>query len=248
MVRSPQLIVCAEVTAGSCAEVASRYRTARWSPACRSVDLGAAHRPLAGIGRSAPAGRPVRRPSPRSLQPTPVPWSRKFCRSNTNGAPSRSTTACSRHSANVYSRALRPITDDDLITAVVLSVNSQGGQRHWACRRDLHVGVGPARGGDADHPIDVAVTVAKLPGPQRGRAVAAVEIGDLPLRRAGRGRGAARSGSLPLPWPPVRCPPRRPTPTARPGTDAAFPELKSGRSGRRRIVRPAPRTPRGVRL
>ena len=220
MVRSPQLIVCAEVTAGSCADVAVTVSDA---PIVATVPL------------------------PRSLQPTPVPWSRKFCRSNTNGAPARSTTACSRHAGERIQPRAAAIADDDLVAAVILGINSQDGQRHWACRRDLHVGVGPARGADADHPIAVAVAAAKLPDPQRGRAVAAVEIGDRPLRRAGRGRGAARRAAC-------RCPGRRcdarpggPTPTTRPGADVAFPGTKSGRSGRRRIVRPAPRTPRGDR-
>ena len=167
-------------------------RTARWSPACRS---GRSRCGGPSIGRrSSPACRPTRwRPTeggPRSLQPTPVPWSAQILQIEHERRARRGVHygLQSAFGERIQPRAAA-VADDDLVAAVVLGINSQGGQRHWACRRDLHVGVGPARGGDADDSIDAAVPVLKLPDPQRVRTAVAVEVADLPFEQCLAGGG-----------------------------------------------------------
>ena len=95
-------------------------------------------------------------------------------------------------------------------------------------------GVGAARGGDADDPVDAAVAVAKLPDPQRVRPAVPVEVADLSLGHAGRGRGPARRAARRGERPRRRHvePRRRHHQQRNQQQRAAFPATTPGRNGR----------------
>ena len=124
MVRSPQLIVCAEVTAGSCAEAAVH---GVGLPDCRQravqVDLGAAHRPLAVV---------------QGLQSDQVPaerWWAEIAAADPGAVVAQILQVEQERRALVVGDGLQPavgehvemraaaVADDDLVLAILLSVD-----------------------------------------------------------------------------------------------------------------------------
>src|ERR1700693_2118556 len=108
IVRSPQLIVCASVTAGSCADAAAMV-SVRPGVAVAPAKSISVRRTVQPVGPSVACSPARCGPAPRSMHPTPVPLPRRFCRSNRNGAPCGSITVVMSHPLTRYTCAPLPL-------------------------------------------------------------------------------------------------------------------------------------------